>query len=80
MMFAQAVHTASVAVTSEEVGKDTLQDQYLSHNSHKHQHKIDMQAAEDVVVRLELDKAFQENQKLKNVQFGPTGRGYDQSN
>ena len=63
----KAVHTTSAAVNSEEIGEDTLQNQYLSHNSHKYQNKIDAQTAKTASVRSELDKALQENQKLKNL-------------
>ena len=59
----KAIHTKSVAVNSKEIGGDTAQ--HLSHNPHKHQNKIDAQATEIAMVRLELNKALQENQKLK---------------
>ena len=59
-----------MAVNSEETGGDTCQDQHLYHNSHKHQNKINTQAAEIATVRLELDKVLQENQKLE-ILFNP---------
>ena len=37
---AKAVHTTSAAVNSEDIGGDTLQEQYLSYNSRKHQNKM----------------------------------------
>ena len=62
----KVVHTTSVAVNSEEIGGDTLQEQYLSsHNSCKNQNKTDTQADESAMVRSELDKALEENQKHK---------------
>ena len=64
------MHATSSAVNSEEIGGDTLQDQHSSHNSHKLQNKIDAQATEIAMVRSELDKTLQENQRLKNM-FNP---------
>ena len=66
----KAVNTTSAAVSSEEIGGDTLQDQHLYHNSHKCQNKIDAQATKITTVRSELDKALHENQKL-NIMFNP---------
>ena len=60
---AKAVHATSVPTDSKEIGEDTKQD-HLSHNSHKCQ-KIDAQATEIAMVRLELNKALQENQNLR---------------
>ena len=59
---AKAVHTTSVAVNSEEIGGDSLQEQHLSHNSCKHHNKIDTQVTETTMVRLDSNKALQENQ------------------
>ena len=67
---ARAVHTTSVTVNSGEIGGVSLQEQPLSHNSHKWQNKIDAQAARIATVRSELNKALKENQKLKNL-FNP---------
>ena len=63
----KAVNTTSAAVSSEEIGGDTLSHHQLSHNSHRHQVKINAQAIEIAAVRSELDKALEENQKLKNM-------------
>ena len=62
---AKAIHTTSAAVNNEEIGGDTLQEQPLSHNSHKCQNKFDTQAAEIAVVRSELNKVLKEKQRLK---------------
>ena len=67
---AKAVYTAYAAMNSEEISGNTLQDWHLSHNSQKHQNKINAQATKTVLVTLELDKALQENEKLKNL-FNP---------
>ena len=58
---AKAVNTTSVAVSGKEISGDTLQDQHLSCNSHWHHSKIDTQATEIATVRLELNKALEEN-------------------
>ena len=60
----KAVHAISIAITNEEIGGDT--EHHLSHNSHKHQNKIDAQATEIATVKAKLIKALQENKKLKN--------------
>ena len=61
----KAVSTTSAAVSSKEIGGDTLKDQYLSHNSCRCQDKTNTHAAEIATVRLELDEALEENQKIK---------------
>ena len=63
-MHAKAVYTTSAAVSSEEIGGDTLPHHHLSHNSHRHQGKIDAQATEIAAVRSELDKALEEYKNL----------------
>ena len=45
-------------------------EQHLSHNCHKRQNKIDAQATEIAMVKAELNKALQENKKLKDM-FNP---------
>ena len=60
----KAVHATSAMVEDEDT------DQQLSHNSKKRQHKIDTQAAEITTVKAKLNKALQENKKLKDL-FNP---------
>ena len=67
---AKAVNSTSVAVSSKEIVGGTLQDQQLSCNSCRCHDKIDAQATEIATVRSELNKALEENQKLKNM-FNP---------
>ena len=43
---------------------------HLSHNSRKRQSKIDAQAAKITTVKAELNKALEENKKLKDF-FSP---------
>ena len=66
----KAISTTSVTVSSEEIVWGTLQDQQLSCTSHRCQGKIESQASNIASVRSELDKALEENQKLKNM-FNP---------
>ena len=66
----KAIHTTSAAVFNEEIGGDTLQEQPLSHNSNKWQNKINAQATEIATVKVELNNALQENQKIYNL-FNP---------
>ena len=46
-------------------GNDT--DQQLSHNSRKRQYKIDAQAAKITTLKAKLNRALQENKKLKDL-------------
>ena len=54
-------------MSSEEISGVTLHDQQLSHNSCRHQSKINVQAAKIATVRSQLNKALEENQKLKDM-------------
>ena len=63
----KAINPTSVAVSSEEIGGGTLQDQQSSCNSHRHQSKNDAQATRIATVRLELDKVLKENQKSNDM-------------
>ena len=60
----KVVHAKSVAV--ENGGRE----EQLSHNSQKRQNKIDAQAAKITTLKAELNKALQENKKLKDL-FNP---------
>ena len=62
----KAIYATSVAVDTEDIGGHTKQD-HLSHNSCKHQNKINAQATVFATVRSELNKALQENKKLENM-------------
>ena len=64
-------------LTSAAVDSRDSENQ-LSHNSLKRQHKIDAQAAEITTVKAKLNKALEENKKLKSL-FSPekNGRGKD---
>ena len=62
-----ATNPISAPLSSDEIIGVTLQDQQLSLNSHRHQNKIDAQAAEIATVRLKLNKALEENQKIKDM-------------
>ena len=53
-------------VTSTAVDSGDSED-HLSHNSRRRQHKINAQAAEIATVKAELNKALEENKKLKNL-------------
>ena len=57
------------SVTSAAVDSGDSEDQ-LSPNSQKRQHNIDAQAAKITTVKAELNKALEENKKLKNL-FSP---------
>ena len=54
--------TKVVSATSAAVGDA---GDHLSHNSRKRQNKIDAQAAEIATVKAKLNKALEENKKLK---------------
>ena len=58
-----------VSATSAAVDSGESRD-HLSHNSRKWQNKIDAQAAEITTVKAELNKALEENKKLKDL-FSP---------
>ena len=49
---------------------DSGDEEHLSHNSRQRQSKIDAQAAEIASMKSELNKALQENKKLKSL-FSP---------
>ena len=55
------VSATSAAVDSGEAGD------HLSHNSRKRQSKINAQPAEITTVKAELNKALEENKKLKDL-------------
>ena len=55
----KVVHAKSVAVEN----KDT--EEQLSHNSQKRHNKIDAKAAKITKLKAELNKALQENKKIK---------------
>ena len=75
---AQGVNATFVTVDNEEIGGDT--EQHLSHNSHKRQNKINVQASKIATVKAELSKALQENKNMERLlQSGYNGRGHDQS-
>ena len=62
-------HTKVVNATSSAVDcGDT--EEHLSHNSRRQQSKINAQAAEITAVRTQLNKALEENKKLKSL-FSP---------
>ena len=62
-------HAKAVSATSAAVDSGETKD-HLSHNSRKRQSKIDAQAAEITTVKPELNKALEENRKLKDL-FSP---------
>ena len=62
-------HVKVVNVASAAVDSGDTEDQ-LSHNSRKRQHKIGAQAAEITMVKAKLNKALEENKRLKNL-FSP---------
>ena len=68
----KAIHTTSMGVGSEEVSRVTTDDQQhpLSHNSHRHQNKINTQGAKIATVKSELNHALDENWKLIEM-FNP---------
>ena len=49
---------------------DSGDQEHVSHNSRQRQAKIDAQAAEIISMKSELNKALQENKKLKSL-FSP---------
>ena len=59
---------AKVSITISAV--DSGDQEHLSHNSRQRQTKIDAQAAEIATMKTELNKALQENRRLKNL-FSP---------
>ena len=58
---------ASVTMSTVDSGDSP---EHLSHNSRKRQTKIDAQAAEITTMKTELNKALQENKRLKSL-FSP---------
>ena len=62
----KAICLTSAGVGSKEIGGDTKQDN-LSHNSHKRQNKINAQANKIAMVKAKLNKALQENKKVKDL-------------
>ena len=69
MFNSQGKHAKVVNVTSAAVDGGDTEDQ-LYHNSRKRQHKIDSQAAEIAAVKAKLNKALEENKRLKFL-FSP---------
>ena len=65
MFNSRGKHAKLANVTSAAVDSGDLEDQ-LSHNSQKRQHKINPQAAEIATVKAKLNKALEENKKLKH--------------
>ena len=59
-------HAKVVSATSVTVDSGNAGD-HLSHNSRKRQSTIDVQAAEITAVKAELNKALEENKKLKDL-------------
>ena len=59
-------HAKAVSATSAAVDSGDAKD-HLSHNSRKRQSKLNAQVAEIVTVRTELNKALEENKKLKDL-------------
>ena len=70
--YVMAIHATSMAVGSEEVCWVITDDQQhpLSHNSNRHQNKIDMQATVIAIMRSDLCHTLDESQKLKEM-FNP---------
>ena len=58
-------HAKAVSATSTAVDSGDMRD-HLSHNSSKRQSKINAQVAKITAVKAELNKALQENKKLKD--------------
>ena len=58
----------SVVVDNEDIGQDT--EHHLSHNSWKRQNEINAQTTKIAAVKAKLNKALQENKKLKDL-FNP---------
>ena len=64
-------------VTSPALENEDIEEQ-LSHNSRKRQNKIDAQASKITTVKAKLNKALEENKKLKRlVQSRKNGGGHD---
>ena len=68
MFNSQGKQHAKVNITTSAVNSGD--QQHLSHNSRKRQTKIDAQAAEIATMKTELNKALQENKRLKSL-FSP---------
>ena len=66
MFNSRGKHAKAANVTSVAVGSGDSED-HLSHNSRKRQSKIDAQAAEITAVKAKLNKALEENKKLKDL-------------
>ena len=64
---AKVIQSTSVAVGIKESSRVTSDDQQLSHNSHRHQNKIDALATETAMMRSELNQPSDENWKLKEM-------------
>ena len=69
MFNSRGKHAKVVSATSAAVDSGKSRD-HLSHNSGKRQSKIDAQAAEITAVNAKLNKALEENKKLKDL-FSP---------
>ena len=68
MFNSQGKQCMKVNITSAAV--DSGDQEHLSHNSRQRQAKINAQAAEIASMKSELNKALQENKKLKSL-FSP---------
>ena len=66
MFKSRGVSTKVVSATSAAVDSWDTRD-HLSHNSRKRQSKINAQAAKITTVKAELNKALEENKKLKDL-------------
>ena len=67
MFNSRGKHVKVVGATSAAVDSGDVRD-HLPHNSRKRQSKINAQAAEITAVKAELNKALEENKKLRLVQ------------
>ena len=68
MFNSQGKQCTKASVTTAAV--DSGDQEHLSHNSRQRQAKIDAQATEIASMKVKLNKALQENKKLKNL-FSP---------
>ena len=68
MFNSRGKHTKANVTSSAVDCGDT--EEHLSHNSRRQQSNINAQAAEITIVRTELNKALEENKKLKSL-FSP---------
>ena len=66
MFNSRGKHTKVVNVTSVALENEDIEEQ-LSHNSRKRQNKFDGQATEITTIKTKLNKALEENKKLKDL-------------